>query len=86
MAHVHDSSGWNQSCQRGLRCFWKCVAFLLWKKEKTEGKDWMRETLADHADFMDEKSMIEQMLVERGHIPCFVYPELNRLGIVEALH
>ena len=34
-----------------------------------KGADWMRETLAEHADFRDEKSMIERMLVEHGHIP-----------------
>ena len=51
--------------------------------------NWMRETLAEHADFRDEKSMIERMLVEHGHIPCFLpkfHPELNRLGTVEAFH
>ena len=48
----------------------------------TEGKkaDWMRETLAKHSNFRDEKSMIVRMLIERGHVPCFLskfHPELN---------
>ena len=48
----------------------------------TAGKsaDWMREILAKHSDFRDEKSMIEQMLIQRGHVPCFLpkfHPELN---------
>ena len=45
-----------------------------------KGADWMRETLAKHSGFRDEKSMIERMLVERAHIPCFLlkfHPELN---------
>ena len=54
----------------------------------TEKKaDWMRETLAKHSDFGDEKSMIEGMLIERGHIPCFLpkfYPELNPIERVWA--
>ena len=52
-----------------------------------KGADWMRETLAKHADFRDEKSMIERMLVERGHIPCFLpkfHPELNPIERVWA--
>ena len=38
----------------------------------TVGKtgDWMCETLAKHSDFKEEKSLIEHILVERGHIPC----------------
>ena len=48
----------------------------------TAGKtgDWMRQTLGQHSDFRDEKSMIEQMLIEKAHIPCFLpkfHPELN---------
>ena len=37
-----------------------------------KGADWMRETLAKHSDLRDEKSMIERMLVERAHLPCFL--------------
>ena len=48
----------------------------------TEGKggDWMRKQLAEFGDFMNKKSMIERMLIEKGHIPCFLpkfHPELN---------
>ena len=48
----------------------------------TAGKnaDWMRETLAEHSDFRYEKSMVECMLIDRVHIPCFLpkfHPELN---------
>ena len=55
----------------------------------TVGKngDWMRETLAKHSDFKEEKSMIKHMLVERGHIPCFLpkfHPELNPIERVWA--
>ena len=34
----------------------------------TEGKnaDWMRETLAEHSVFRDEKSTIERMLINRS--------------------
>ena len=52
-----------------------------------KGADWMRETLAEHADFRDEKSMIEQMLMEHGYIPCFLHkfhPELNLIERVWA--
>ena len=40
----------------------------------TAGKnaDWMRETLAEHSDFRDEKSMVERMLIDKAHIPCFL--------------
>jgi hypothetical protein len=31
----------------------------------------MRKTLAQHSDFRDEKSMVERMLIEKGHIPSF---------------
>ena len=34
--------------------------------------DWMRETLAKHSDFRDEKCMIEHILIEKGHVPCFL--------------
>ena len=48
----------------------------------TAGKtaDWMPETLTKHSDFRDEKSMIEHMVINRAHIPCFLpkfHPELN---------
>ena len=48
----------------------------------TAGKtgDWMRQTLGQHSDFRNEKSMIERMLIEKAHIPCFLpkfHPELN---------
>ena len=51
----------------------------------TGGKsaDWMRQTLAQHSDFRDEKSMIEHMLSEKGHIPKF-HPELNPIERVWA--
>ncbi len=52
-----------------------------------KGADWIRETLAEHADFRNEKSMIEQILTERGHIPCFLpkfHPELNPIERVWA--
>ena len=42
--------------------------------------DWMRETLKEHPDFKNEKSMIEHFLVQKGHIPIFLpkfHPELN---------
>ena len=51
------------------------------------GADWMRETLAKHSDFRDEKSMIEHVLVEKGHVPCFLpkfHPELNPIERVWA--
>ena len=47
----------------------------------------MRETLAKHSDFRDEKSMIEHMLLEKGHVPCFLpkfHPELNPIERVWA--
>ena len=55
----------------------------------TTGKtgDWMRKTLGEHSDFKDEKSMIERMLIEKGHIPCFLpkfHPELNPIERVWA--
>ena len=52
-----------------------------------KGADWMRETLAKHSDFRDEKSMIERMFVERAHLPCFLPkfdPELNPIERVWA--
>ena len=39
--------------------------------------DQMRELLAKHPDFRDEKNMTETMLVKEGHIPIFLHPELN---------
>ena len=55
----------------------------------TVGKtaDWMRQTLAEHSDFKDEKSMIEHMLMDKGHVPCFLpkfHPELNPIERVWA--
>ena len=37
-----------------------------------KGGDWMRETLSKHSDFRDEKSMIEHLLIEKGHVPSFL--------------
>ena len=42
--------------------------------------DQMRETIAGHFDFKNEKNMIEHLLIQNGHIPCFLpkfHPELN---------
>ena len=47
----------------------------------------MHETLAKHSDFRDEKSMIKHLLVEKGHVPCFLpkfHPELNPIERVWA--
>ena len=44
-------------------------------------------TAAKTGDFRDEKSMIERMLTERGHVPCFLpkfHPELNPIERVWA--
>ena len=52
-----------------------------------KGADWMRETLAKYSDFRDEKSMIEHLLIEKGHVPCFLpkfHPELNPIERVWA--
>ena len=52
-----------------------------------KGADWMRETLAKHSDFRDEKSMIEHSLIEKGHVPCFLpkfHPEINPIQRVWA--
>ena len=40
----------------------------------TAGKsaDWMHETLAKHSDYREDRSLIEHMLIERAHIPCFL--------------
>ena len=41
-----------------------------------------------HSNFRDEKCMIERMLIERGHVPCFLpkfHPELNLIERVLAL-
>ena len=49
--------------------------------------DWMRKTIGEHSDFRDEKSMIERMLIEKAHIPCFLpkfHPELNPIERVWA--
>jgi transposase len=55
----------------------------------TVGKsaDWMRKSLGEHSDFKNEKSMVERMLVEKGHIPCFLpkfHPELKPIERVWA--
>ena len=55
----------------------------------TAGKTakWMRETLAKHSDFRDEKSMIEHILIDSAYIPCFLpkfHPELNPIERVWA--
>jgi transposase len=55
----------------------------------TVGKsaDWMRQTLGEHSDFKGEKSMIERMLIQKAHIPCFLpkfHPELNPIERVWA--
>ena len=47
----------------------------------------MRETLAEHFDFRDETSMVERMLIDKAHIPCFLpkfHPELNPIERVWA--
>ena len=57
-----------------------------------KGADWMRETLAKYSDFRDEKSVIEHLLIENGHVPCFLpkcHPDLNPIesvGSIKALH
>ena len=33
---------------------------------------WMRETLAVHPDFRDEKCLVAHLLVNKGHIPMFL--------------
>ena len=48
------------------------------------GADWMREMLAIHSDFRDEK---KHVLIEKGHVPCFLpkfHPELNPIERVWA--
>ena len=43
--------------------------------------------LAEHSNFRDEKSMIERMLINRAHIPCFLpkfHPKLNPIERVSA--
>ena len=55
----------------------------------TVGKtaEWMRKTLGEHSDFRDEKSMMELMHIEKGHIPCFLpkfHAELNPIERVWA--
>ena len=37
----------------------------------------MRKTIREHSDFRDEKSMVEHILIEKGHIPCFLPKEFN---------
>lgn len=42
--------------------------------------DQMRNILAEHDDFKNEKSLLEHFLIDRGHIPVFLpkfHPELN---------
>ena len=49
--------------------------------------DQMRETIAGHFDFKNEKNMIEHLLIHNGHIPCFLpkfHPELNPIERVWA--
>lgn len=49
--------------------------------------DQMREVLGAMDDFKNEKSMIEQLLIDRGHIPVFLpkfHPELNPIERVWA--
>ena len=49
--------------------------------------DQMREVLAKHPDFRDEKNMIQTMLIKEGHIPIFLpkfHPELNPIERVWA--
>ena len=55
----------------------------------TIGKNagWMRETLAAHPDFRDEKCLVAHLLVNKGHIPVFLpkfHPELNPIERVWA--
>ena len=55
----------------------------------TEGRngEWMRKMLGEFDDFKNETSMIEHMLIEKGHIPCFLpkfHPELNPIERVWA--
>ena len=41
--------------------------------------------LTEHSDFKDEKSMIEHMLMDKGHVPFFMqnfHPELNPIESV----
>ena len=43
--------------------------------------------LAEHSDFRDEKSMVERMLIDKAHIPCFLpkfHPKLNPIERVWA--
>ena len=52
-----------------------------------KGGDWMRQTLAEHSDFKNEKSEIETLLIKKGHVPCFLpkfHPELNPIERVWA--
>ena len=47
---------------------------------KGKKKEEMQTILASHADFRNEKRRIEQLLIEKGHIPIFLpkyHPELN---------
>ena len=49
--------------------------------------DKMRETLAEMDDFKNEKSLIDHLLIRKGHIPVFLpkfHPELNPLERVWA--
>ena len=55
----------------------------------TGGKkaNWMRWTLGQHPDFKNETSMIDQFLVQTGHVPAFLpnfHPELNPIEWVWA--
>ena len=49
--------------------------------------DWMCKELASHSDFKNEKNMVEQFLIEKGHICVFLpkfHPELNPIERVWA--
>ena len=82
MENVLHRTGWKES-RKGDE------VVLEERGVSTAGKtaDWMHETLGQHSDFRDEKSMIEHMLIEKGHIPCFLpkfHPELNPIERVWA--
>ena len=52
-----------------------------------KNKEWMQKELSEHSDFKHEKSMIETLLVQRGHTPLFLpkfHPELNPIERVWA--
>ena len=56
-------------------------------EELTRLIDQMREVLAKHPDFRDEKNMIQTMMIKEGHIPIFLpkfHLELNPIERVWA--